>query len=82
MNCPECKANENRVIDSRPERTEIKRRRACLKCNHRWNTYERHEDAWEHLTEANKALDVTLDAAHEFLIKSGKYENTTDIGDC
>lgn len=41
MNCPECNHEVNAVIDSRPlAGTEIKRRRKCGACGHRWTTYE------------------------------------------
>lgn len=42
MKCPECGRldNDNRVVDSRPYKHTIKRRRECFYCKHRWNTYE------------------------------------------
>lgn len=45
MRCPECRAEESRVIDSRPadEGTAIRRRRMCEACSSRFTTYERHE---------------------------------------
>lgn len=44
MRCPKCGA-ESKVIDggsTRPRSTAFKvwRRRVCLTCAHRWNTYE------------------------------------------
>lgn len=47
MRCPFCKADDDKVIDSRA--TEggqcIRRRRRCLACDRRFTTYERIEDA-------------------------------------
>ncbi len=46
MRCPFCKADDDKVIDSRA--TEggrcIRRRRRCLKCGRRYTTYERIEE--------------------------------------
>lgn len=42
MRCPKCGCLEDKVIDSRASRegATIRRRRECLKCNHRFTTYE------------------------------------------
>ncbi len=42
MRCPKCAHQEDRVIDSRGARSGavIRRRRMCLKCGHRFTTYE------------------------------------------
>jgi transcriptional repressor NrdR len=42
MRCPKCGCQDDRVIDSRASREggTIRRRRECLKCNHRFTTYE------------------------------------------
>ncbi|MCL4304375.1 transcriptional regulator NrdR [bacterium] len=46
MRCPFCSTDDDRVIDSRPakEGRAIRRRRECLKCGHRFTTYESVED--------------------------------------
>ena len=46
MLCPSCKANSNKVIDSRLTEgsAAIRRRRVCLKCNRRFTTKERVEE--------------------------------------
>lgn len=46
MNCPFCKNQDSRVVDSRlsAEGLEIRRRRECEKCGRRFTTYERVED--------------------------------------
>lgn len=47
MRCPYCKADNDRVIDSRAsaDAFAIRRRRICLECNRRYTTYERVESA-------------------------------------
>ena len=40
MNCPFCKFNDSKVIDSRPSDDRIRRRRECIKCHGRFTTYE------------------------------------------
>lgn len=48
MKCPVCGEPDTRVIDSRAikEETEIRRRRHCDTCAHRFTTYERAERAF------------------------------------
>jgi transcriptional repressor NrdR len=47
MRCPYCKADNDRVIDSRASADgfAIRRRRQCLDCSRRFTTYERAESA-------------------------------------
>ena len=47
MRCPYCKADNDRVIDSRASADgfAIRRRRECLGCKRRYTTYERVEGA-------------------------------------
>jgi transcriptional repressor NrdR len=42
MICPNCESADLKVKDSRDHQVYnwIKRRRECLDCNYRWNTYE------------------------------------------
>ncbi len=42
MRCPKCSGQEDRVVDSRASRegATIRRRRECVRCNHRFTTYE------------------------------------------
>lgn len=46
MRCPYCKANDDKVVDSRlaDEGGAIRRRRECLECGRRYTTFERVED--------------------------------------
>ncbi|MEK7621031.1 MAG: transcriptional regulator NrdR [Patescibacteria group bacterium] len=45
MRCPHCSFEDSKVIESRDaaETGAIRRRRECLKCGHRYTTYERIE---------------------------------------
>lgn len=45
MRCPNCAADDDRVVDSRPstDGTTIRRRRECHACEHRFTTFERVE---------------------------------------
>ena len=45
MRCPFCRAEDDKVVDSRPgdDGASIRRRRECLACNRRYTTYERIE---------------------------------------
>ena len=47
MKCPFCQEDNDRVIDSRASQDGFatRRRRECLKCGHRYTTYERIEGA-------------------------------------
>jgi transcriptional repressor NrdR len=46
VRCPYCRANDDKVVDSRlaDESAAIRRRRECLACGRRFTTYERVED--------------------------------------
>lgn len=46
MQCPSCRAVDDKVVDSREagEGDAIRRRRECLKCGRRFTTYERIEE--------------------------------------
>ena len=41
MECPQCGSADTGVIDSRPSKDAIRRRRTCAACEHRFTTYER-----------------------------------------
>jgi transcriptional repressor NrdR len=45
MQCPHCQHTDSRVVESRSTEAgqSIRRRRECLKCKHRFTTYERLE---------------------------------------
>lgn len=45
MRCPKCQAPDTQVVDSRDadDDTVVRRRRECVKCSHRFTSYERVE---------------------------------------
>ena len=43
MQCPKCKHDDSRVVESRDVGSAIRRRRECLNCGTRFTTYERIE---------------------------------------
>lgn len=45
MKCPVCSELDSKVVDSRPSEDgqAIRRRRECIKCSHRFTTYEKQE---------------------------------------
>lgn len=46
MRCPDCGADDTRVVDSRsthPEHEQIRRRRECRECGYRFTTFERRD---------------------------------------
>jgi transcriptional repressor NrdR len=47
VRCPYCRANDDKVVDSRlaEESAAIRRRRECLACGRRFTTYERVDEA-------------------------------------
>lgn len=80
MRCPFCDADNSKVIDSRPysEGHSIKRRRECVSCGLRFNTYERVEeipfyviksDGKRELFDKNKILRGLLRATEKRNIK-------------
>ncbi len=40
MQCPFCRADDTKVIDSRLVNDQVRRRRECINCNERFTTYE------------------------------------------
>ncbi len=46
MTCPRCLKDNDKVLESRSNRegTQIRRRRLCLECGHRYTSYERIEE--------------------------------------
>ena len=45
MRCPNCRSDDNRVVDSRDDDVAVRRRRECLACKHRFTTHERIESS-------------------------------------
>lgn len=58
MKCPYCGSINTKVIDVRIKETEkLKRRRECLDCNKRYNTYEITETALKELSKGTEILN-------------------------
>jgi hypothetical protein len=58
MKCPHCGRldEQSKVVDSRPFKHTIKRRRECSFCHHRWNTFEATEKEFYSDRNRNKYL--------------------------
>jgi len=69
MRCPKCEDRENRVIDSREVRNgdAIRRRRVCVKCGHRFTTYEEIQRALLRVTKRDGRHE---ELSREKLVKS------------
>ena len=89
MRCPSCAFEEDKVIDSRSikEGTVTRRRRECLKCAHRYTTYEYIEpqelvvvkrDGRREEFERRKVLDGIIKACGKRPIARQRIEDTTD----
>lgn len=63
MICPKCRTRQDRVADSREAKhgQEIRRRRCCLKCGHRWTTFEVLDRVLKRDMDAKTALHVLSD---------------------
>lgn len=55
MRCPNCAADDDRVVDSRPsaDGTSVRRRRECAACKRRFTTFERVEQQPLQVTKRN-----------------------------
>ena len=64
MKCPHCGHEESKVVDSRSidENSSIRRRRECLKCQARFNTYE--------TIETIQVMVIKKDGSREYFDKS------------
>ena len=90
MRCPACAYEEDKVIDSRStkEGTVTRRRRECLKCGHRYTTYEYIEpaqlvvikkDGRREDFERRKVLEGMLKACEKRPVSRQRVEEVTDI---
>lgn len=89
MRCPYCKADNDRVIDSRASADgfAIRRRRACLDCDRRYTTYERVETAPLRVVKKNgervefsreKILDGVLKACEKRSVSTERANELVD----
>ena len=91
MRCPYCKANNDRVVDSRTsgEADVIRRRRECLECGGRFTTYEKAGEATLRVVkkdgtrvpfDRDKLLSGLLVACHKRPVETEALEGiVTDI---
>ncbi len=89
MRCPYCKADDDRVVNSRTSAngTSVKRRRECLRCGKRYTTYERVEQSTlrvikkdgnrENFSRA-KMLEGLLKACHKRPVSTETVEEAVD----
>lgn len=89
MKCPSCEYEEDKVIDSRStkEGTVTRRRRECLKCGHRFTTYEYIEpaqmivvkkDGSRQEFDRRKVLEGIIKACEKRPIPRERIEEVTD----
>jgi transcriptional repressor NrdR len=89
VKCPSCEYEEDKVIDSRStkEGTVTRRRRECLKCGHRYTTYEYIEpaqmivvkkDGSRQEFDRRKVLEGIIKACEKRPIPREKIEEVTD----
>lgn len=89
MRCPYCSFLESKVIDSRrtEDSREIRRRRECMQCGHRFTTYEKVEklplmvikkNGARELFERGKILSGLVRAAEKRPIAYEKLEHLAD----
>ena len=89
MTCPFCGHRQDRVIDSREskEGDVIRRRRACLKCERRFTTYERSDeipymvvkrDGRREKFDRQKILEGLLKACEKRPVAMGKLAELVD----
>jgi transcriptional regulator NrdR family protein len=79
MKCPNCGLldQNSKVIDSRPFKHTIKRRRECSNCHHRWNTYEATEIQF--FSERNRNKYLPWSAAEEKTAMVMAFDGKTRI---
>lgn len=69
MCCPNCRAPNSHVIDSRSTGggAEVRRRRGCGACQQRWTTYEINAETYHQLCEIARARKVAHQALTDML---------------
>ena len=91
LKCEKCNSTKNKVIDTRSINNKIKncryRRRECLECNHRFNTYEYIENSYqkiifEYVTgvekETEKNICEYINKTYNIKIDTDKLRNYRD----
>lgn len=89
MKCPYCNYEESKVVDSRAtdDKTAIRRRRECIKCNRRYTTYEKIENipilvikknSSREYFDRNKIINGLIKACEKRPISRSKIEMIAD----
>lgn len=89
MRCPYCQHTDSRVLESRSTEAgqSVRRRRECLKCKHRFTTYERIEfvpvtvikrDGKRESFDRSKLLRGIIHACEKTGISQGRLESLVD----
>lgn len=58
MICPKCGSGESKVVDSRPSKTSIRRKRVCLNCSFKFTTLEVVEELPLYVIKADKSKEI------------------------
>lgn len=61
MNCPICQYPHSHVYLTKSNSETVRRRRECLRCKHRWTTYETMEQVIAKLAEIRRVISVLQD---------------------
>lgn len=69
MKCPKCDFIDTKVLESRVsvDGRSIRRRRNCLKCHHRYTTYEKEEELMLQVKKKDGTFD---DFSHEKIVRA------------
>src|SRR3989338_3614130 len=70
MHCPFCAFNDTKVVDSRVNELEVRRRRECEKCTKRFTTYEKAEIEVQVLKKNGQRELFSKDKVRNGLIKA------------
>ena len=60
INCSRCGANAVKVLETRPNRAAVRRRKHCTKCGYRETTYEISQEQFKELKTVAKLREVLL----------------------
>lgn len=60
MRCPQCGHTYHQINDVRPSGNDMRRRRQCHQCGHKWSTLEVMDGEVDSLRKLRKAVDGLL----------------------
>ena len=67
MNCPKCHKADSSVLDSRPLKNAVRRRRKCKTCQHRWTTWETSDRSDDDLAHARNLIAEFKAQMHDWI---------------